>query len=166
MSSNSNVAGLKLPTQKAMLSGNPRDSAIQSNANMNQKTASLTAAVGGTRMKKIRKSNTRRSGIKRRGGAVAVPQFQMQYSDQSGPGGTPNNQVQQNSQISTQQVANASYDSEALNIKGGRYKYKKSRSRKLSSRKLNGRRRKGGNTNSDWKWECYSGGKKTKKSKT
>lgn len=156
---NTNVPGLKLPTQKAMLSGNPRDSAIQSNANMNQKTASLSAAVGGSRMRKRRKSTRKNSGKRRRGGAIAVPQFQMQYSDQSGPGGSPNNQVQQNSQISTQQVANASYDSEALNKKGGRH-----RKRNISSRKLS-RRRKGGNTNSDWKWGCYSGGSKTKKRK-
>jgi len=163
---NTNVPGLKFPTQKAMLSGNPRDSAIQSNTNMNQKTASLSAAVGGARIRKKRKSTRKRiGGVKRRGGAVAVPQFQMQYSDQSGPGGSPNDQVQQNSQISTQQVANASYDSEALSKKGGYKKNNKLNSRKLSSRKLNGRRRKGGNTNSDWKWGCYSGGKKTKKRK-
>jgi hypothetical protein len=165
---NTNVPGLKFPTQKAMLAGNPRDSAIQYNANMNQKTATLSAAVGGKRMRKNRKSSKsskKRNGVKRRGGAVAVPQFQMQYSDQSGPGGSPNDQVQQNSQISTQQVANASYDSEALNLKGGRHKYKKSCTCKLSSRKLSRRKRRGGNTNSDWKWGCYSGGKKTKKRK-
>jgi hypothetical protein len=150
MSSNTNVPGLKFPTQKAMLAGTPRDSAIQSNTNMNQKTASLSAAVGGTRRRKNRNSK------KRKGGAIAVPQFQMQYSDQSGPGGSPNDQVQQNSQISTQQVANASFDSEAT--KKGGYK-------KRNSRKLNRRRRKGGNTKSDWNWGCYSGGKKTKKSR-
>jgi len=170
---NTNVPGLKFPTQKAMLAGNPRDSAIQSNANISQKSASLSAAVGGSRMRKRRKSTTKRNGKKRRGGAVAVPQFQMQYSDQSGPGGSPNNQVQQNSQISTQQVANASYDSEALNKKGG-YKKRNINSRKFNTRKLNSRklnsrklsrRRKGGNTNSDWKWGCYSGGKKSKKRK-
>ena len=77
---------------------------------------------------------------------IAVPQFQMQYSDQSGPGGSPNNQVQQNSKISTQQNANAVYDKAAL-TKGGKRKR---------------RTRKGGNA--DWKWGCYSGGKK--KSKT
>ena len=159
MSSNTNstnVPGLKFPTQKAMLAGNPRDSAIQSNTNMNQKTASLSAAVGGAKMRK-------RTRGKRIGGAVAVPQFQMQYSDQSGPGGSPNNQVQQNSQISTQQVANASYDSEALNKKGGYKKIRKHSSRKLNTRKLNTRKlrkqRTGGTMKSDWKWGCYSGGK-------
>jgi hypothetical protein len=134
MSSNSNVAGLKLPTQKAMLSGNPRDSAIQANTNTNQKTGSLSAAVGGSR--------------RRKGGAIAAPQFQMQYSDQSGPGGSANDQAQQNSQISTQQSANSALDASAT-TKGGRRKR---------------RSRKGGNP--DWKWGCYSGGKKkTKKTK-
>ena len=128
MSSNSNVAGLKLPTQKAMLAGNPRDSAIQANNNTNQKSGNLSAAVGGSR--------------RRKGGAIAAPQFQMQYTDQSGPGGTANDQAQQNSQISTQQSANSALDASAT-TKGGR------------------RKRKGGNP--DWKWGCYSGGKKKSK---
>ena len=173
MSSNVNVPGLKLPTQKAMLAGTPRDSAIQSNTNMNQKSASLSAAVGGSRRMKKNKSSR-----KRKGGAIAVPQFQMQYSDQSGPGGSPNNQVQQNSQISTQQVANATFDSEATKKGGYRNRNRKTRklntrklntrklnTRKLKTRKLNSRRRKGGNTKSDWNWGCYSGGKKSKKHK-
>ena len=135
MSLNSNVPGLKLPTQKAMLAGNPRDSAIQANNNANQKSASLSAAVGGSRRR-------------RKGGAIAAPQFQMQYTDQSGPGGSPNNQVQQNSQISTQQSANAALDSGAL-TKGGRHRR---------------HTRKGGNP--DWKWGCYSGGKKKSNKRT
>jgi hypothetical protein len=125
MSPNSNVAGLKVPTQKAMLAGNPRDSAIQANNNTNQKSGSLSAAVGGTR--------------RRKGGAIPAPQFQMQYTDQSGPGGTANDQAQQNAQISTQQSANSALDASAT-TKGGR------------------RKRKGGNP--DWNWGCYSGGKK------
>ena len=136
MSTNTNIPGLKLPTQKAMLAGTARDSAIQENNNTNNKLNNLSAAVGGSRKKARRRT----------GGAIAVPQFQMQYSDQSGPGGSPNNQVQQNSKISTQQNANAVYDKAAL-TKGGKRKR---------------RTRKGGNA--DWKWGCYSGGKK--KSKT
>ena len=131
MSSNSNVAGLKLPTQKAMLSGNPRDSAIQANNNTNQKSGSLSAAVGGSRRRKGGASGT-----------IPAPQFQMQYTDQSGPGGTANDQAQQNAQISTQQSANSTFDASAT-TKGGR------------------RSRKGGNP--DWKWGCYSGGKKKSK---
>ena len=132
MSSNSNVPGLKLPTQKAMLAGDPRDSAIQENNNTNNKLNNLSAAVGGSRKKARRRT----------GGAIAVPQFQMQYSDQSGPGGTANDQAQQNAQISTQQSANSTFDASAT-TKGGR------------------RKRKGGNP--DWKWGCYSGGKKKSK---
>lgn len=135
MATNTNVPGLTLPTQKAMLAGTPRDSAIQENNNTNQKSGSLSAAVGGS---------TRR----RKGGAIPVPQFQMQYSDQSGPGGSPNNQVQQNAQIGTQQTANAALDVGAL-TKGGRRRR---------------RTRKGGNP--DWNWGCYSGGKKKSKKRS
>lgn len=134
MSSNSNVPGLKLPTQKAMLAGNPRDSAIQANNNANQKSGSLSAAVGGTRRRKGGASGT-----------IPAPQFQMQYTDQSGPGGTANDQAQQNAQISTQQSANSTFDASAT-TKGGRHRR---------------RSRKGGNP--DWKWGCYSGGKKKSK---
>jgi len=124
MASNTNVPGLMLPTSKAMLAGNPRDSAIAEMNNANKLQNDLSAAVGGSR--------------RRKGGTIAVPQFQMPYTDQSGPGGSPNDQVQANSQISTQQYSNAVYDANAL--KGGR------------------RTRKGGNP--DWKWGCYSGGRK------
>jgi hypothetical protein len=176
MSTKSNVPGLNLPTQKAMLAGTPRDSAIQANNNVNQKSASLSAAVGGSRKNTRRRKGggivppqfqmqysaesgpdgrdslsavvggSRKNTRHRKGGAIVAPQFQMQYSDQSGPGGSPNNQVQQNSQISTQQSANAALDSGALTKGGKRIR----------------RSRKGGNP--DWKWGCYSGGKK--KSKT
>jgi len=134
MSSNSNVAGLKVPTQKAMLAGNPRDSAIQANNNTNQKSGSLSAAVGGSRRRKGGASGT-----------IPAPQFQMQYTDQSGPGGTANDQAQQNAQIGTQQSANSALDASAT-TKGGRRRR---------------RSRKGGNP--DWKWGCYSGGKKKSK---
>jgi len=134
MSSNSNVTGLKVPTQKAMLAGNPRDSAIQANNNTNQKSGSLSAAVGGSRRRKGGASGT-----------IPAPQFQMQYTDQSGPGGTANDQAQQNAQIGTQQSANSALDASAT-TKGGRRRR---------------RSRKGGNP--DWKWGCYSGGKKKSK---
>ena len=123
--------GLTQPTMIGMQAGNPKDSAIASQNLMNQKQASLSAAVGGRRKKK--------------GGDIAVPQFQMQYTPQGGQGQDPNALIQQNSQTSTQSVENASMDSNAL-IKGGKKK------------------RKGGN--SDWSWGCYSGGKsRSKRSK-
>ena len=123
--------GLTQPTMIGMQAGNPKDSAIANQNLMNQKQASLSAAVGGRRKKK--------------GGDIAVPQFQMQYTPQGGQGQDPNALIQQNSQTSTQSVENASMDSNAL-IKGGKKK------------------RKGGN--SDWSWGCYSGGKsRSKRSK-
>ena len=115
---------LTQPTMIGMQAGNPKDSAIASQNLMNQKQASLSAAVGGRRNKK--------------GGDIAVPQFQMQYTPQGGVGQDPNALIQQNSQTSTQSVQNASMDSNAL-VKGGKKK------------------RKGGN--SDWSWGCSSGGK-------
>ena len=123
--------GLTQPTMIGMQAGNPKDSAIANQNLMNQKQASLSAAVGGRRKKK--------------GGDIAVPQFQMQYTPQGGQGQNPNALIQQNSQTSTQSVENASMDSNAL-VKGGKKK------------------RKGGN--SDWSWGCSSGGKsRSKRSK-
>jgi hypothetical protein len=130
MSTIKNTApGLTQPTVIGMQAGNPKDSAIAAQNQMNAKQASLNAAVGGRR--------------KKRGGAIAVPQFQMQYTPQGGNGQDPNSLIQQNSQTSTQSVENASMDSGALIKKGGN-KY-----------------RKGGNP--DWVWGCYSGGKSRNK---
>jgi hypothetical protein len=133
MSTTTNTApGLTQPTMIGMQAGNPKDSAIASQNQMNQKQASLSAAVGGRRNKK--------------GGDIAVPQFQMQYTPQGGTGQDPNALIQQNSQTSTQSVENASMDLNALK-KGGKKSRKKSR--------------KGGNA--DWEWGCSSGGKSRKK---
>jgi hypothetical protein len=130
MSTITNTApGLTQPTMIGMQAGNPKDSAIASQNQMNTKQASLNSAVGGRR--------------KRRGGAIAVPQFQMQYTPQGGQGQDPNALIQQNSQTSTQSVENASMDSGALIKQGGN------------------KGRKGGNP--DWIWGCYSGGKSRNK---
>ena len=133
MAATTNTApGLTQPTMIGMQAGNPKDSAIASQNQMNQKQASLSAAVGGRRKNK-------------KGGDIAVPQFQMQYTPQGGDGQDPNALIQQNSQTSTQSVQNASMDSNAL-VKGGK------------------KNRKGGN--SDWSWGCSSGGKaRSKRSK-
>ena len=83
---------------------------------------------------------------RRRGGAgaITVPQYQMSYEPQGGPGTNPNNQIAINAQVSTQGAANSALDAGAFKM-GGR------RSRK----------RKGGNP--DWVWGCMSGGR-TKRS--
>ncbi|NCX28462.1 MAG: hypothetical protein EBX20_07330, partial [Rhodobacterales bacterium] len=46
------VPGLNFPTQKGMISGNPRDSAIAAQTNINVKQANLGNAVGGKNKKK------------------------------------------------------------------------------------------------------------------
>jgi hypothetical protein len=102
-----NVPGLNYPTQKGMLSGNPRDSAIASQININVKQANLGNAVGG----KKRKGGTANNNI-------VVPQFTMSYQPTGGPGQTPNSIIEQNTQTSTQTFANAVYDNYAT-IKGG-----------------------------------------------
>ena len=128
-SSSSSVPGLMQPTQKGMLSGTPRDSAIASQNANNQKLNNLNNIVKGGRRRK------------RSGGAVVVPQYNMSYTPQNGPGQDPNSVIQQNSQISTQGAANAQYDSLATQ-KGGKKRTKR-----------------GGSKNPDWSWGCYSGGR-------
>ena len=131
--SGQNVQGMIQPTQKSMIGSNPKDSAIQSINNMNQKQASLGSAVGGMKKRRNVKggnSSTNNSSST----AIPIPQYQMQYQVQNGPGQDPNSQIQQNAQISTQGAANAAMDKYAT--------------------------QKGGNSN--WNWGCYSGGKKRK----
>jgi hypothetical protein len=129
-STTTTVPGMIYPTQKGMISGNPRDSAMQQMTNTNIKQASLSNAVGGKRRSK------------KGGDGIAIPQYQMQYTPQGGPGTAPNSQIQQNLQTSTQGAANSVYDSNAT--------------------KMGGKKR-GGNPN--WNWGCYSGGTKRKKNK-
>lgn len=122
------VPGLIYPTSKGLLAGNPRDSAIASMNNSDNIQAQANNAVGGRRRRIV-------------GGTIAVPQYQMLYEPQGGPGTNPNDQIQNNAAIATQGAANAALDSGAFK-KGGR----RTRSRK------------GGN--SDWNWGCMSGGKR------
>jgi|688.fasta_scaffold270291_3 hypothetical protein len=134
MSNNDSVPGMLLPTQKGMPAGNPRDSALQSMNNNAQLQAQANAALSGGRHRK-RKSY---GG----GDVIPVPQYQMLYESQGGPGTNPNNQIQASSQTSTQMAANSALDSGATKIGGNRKR----------------RSRKGGNP--DWLWGCMSGGKK------
>jgi hypothetical protein len=104
------IPGLILPTQKGMLAGNPRDSAIAEMNNTNLKQASLNSSVGGN------------NKFKKRGGTIAVPQYNMLYSVQNGPGSDPNSQIQTNARISTQGASNSVYDNEATKMGGKRTK--------------------------------------------
>ena len=131
------VPGLKLPTQIGMLSGNPRDSAIATQNQLNAKQTTLGNAVGGYKRKRRRGGSNSSS--------IVIPQFTMPYKPTGGPGQDPNSIIQQNSQTSTQSAANAVYDSYATQ-KGGKTK-----------------KRRGGS--SKYVWGCYSGGKRSKRSK-
>jgi hypothetical protein len=134
MSNNNSIPGMMIPTQKGMLAGTPRDSAMQSMNNNAQIQAQANNSLSGGRHRK-------RKGY-RGGNAIAVPQYQMLYEPQGGNGTNPNNQIQGNAQTSTQMAANSALDSGATKIGGSRHR----------------RSRKGGNP--DWLWGCMSGGKK------
>ena len=137
MSNTNSVPGLMNPTQKGMLAGNPRDSAIQSTTNNNLLQAQANTALSGGR---LRKRKAYRGG--EANSTIQVPQYQMLYEPQGGTGTNPNNQIQAGAQTSTQMAANSVYDNAATKTGGSK----------------RSRRRKGGNPN--WLWGCMSGGKK------
>ena len=140
MSNNKSVDGMMQPTQKGMLAGNPRDSAMQSMNNNSQLQAQASTALAGGRHRKRKAYGG--------GDTLTVPQYQMLYEPQGGNGTNPNNQIQGNSQTSTQMAANAALDSGATKMGGSRRR----------------RSRKGGNP--DWLWGCMSGGKKRTRKNT
>lgn len=135
--SNTNPPGLMLPTQKSFIqgAGNPRDSAMMSTQNMSDKQARLNAASGGGRRRKFKG-----------GAAIPVPQYQMQYQPQGGPGSNPNDQIKANSSTSMQSSANSVYDNQATNVK--------------PTAKVGGSRRRYKGGSSKYNWGCYSGGGK------
>jgi len=140
MSNNNNnttIPGLMLPTQQAMLAGNPRDSAIAQQNATNAKLQGLNNLAGG----KGRRIRFRKRGGTAQNGTIIVPQFSMQYTPQGGQGQTPNSVIQQSAIVGTQGAANAKYDNFATQ-KGGF------------------------NTNTNqYQWGCYSGGKKYRKNR-
>ena len=136
MSNNKSVDGMMQPTQKGMLAGNPRDSAMQSMNNNSQLQAQASSALSGGRHRKRKAYGG--------GDTLTVPQYQMLYEPQGGNGTNPNNQIQASSQTSTQMAANSALDSGATKMGGSRRR----------------RSRKGGNP--DWLWGCMSGGKKSR----
>ena len=103
MSTNNSVPGLQYPTQKAMLAGTPRDSAIASMNSAAQSQANANKALAGGKRRKYR------------GGAVTVPQMQMLYTPQGGTGTNPNDQITGNAKTSTQMASNSVYDNLASN---------------------------------------------------
>ena len=132
MSTTNSVPGMMFPTQKAMIGSTPADSARLAAVNKSASQAQANKLMAGGKLRKRRHI----------GGAVVVPQYQMLYEPQGGPGTNPNNQIQAGSQTSTQMAANSVYDNAATKTGGSK----------------RSRRRKGGNPN--WLWGCMSGGKK------
>ena len=130
------VPGMMYPTQIGMLAGNPRDSAIAQNNATNQKLASLQK-IGGRRKQYYRRGGATTTSTNNN---IPVPQFNMQYTSQGGPGQNPNQIIQQNALTGTQGAANSVYDKYATQM-GGYY-----------------------NTNTNkFQWGCYSGGNKSKR---
>jgi hypothetical protein len=162
-SSNTSVPGLLLPTLQPMLAATPRLSAIQQQQNNNQYQNNLINASSGGKKRK------RKNSIKiRKGGAVVVPQFLMNYQPTGGPGQTPNDLITNLSQTSTQATANSVYDNQVYGVgypastnttqNGGKRRVRKSKNSKKTKKTRKSRTyKKGGNPN--WKWGCYSGGK-------
>jgi hypothetical protein len=137
MSNNQNVTpGLIQPQVSSYTSGagNPRDSAMMSNQNMNNKQANLNSVVGGRKRRHYKGGNSQPS-------TVVVPQMQMQYTPQNG-NASPNTQIKGLSSTGMQSTANSVYDNQATQNGGSRKR----------------RYKKGGNPN--WIWGCYSGGRR------
>jgi hypothetical protein len=132
--------GMIYPTIKAMPSGTQRDSAYtEMTANSQRQAMANKLMSGGLKRrsskrsrrskrsskrrsnskssKSSKRSNSRRTSKRRGGGGLTVPQFTMSYTPQGGPGTNPNNQIQSNSQTSTQITANKAFDNYA-SIKG------------------------------------------------
>lgn len=124
--------GMIYPTVNGMVGSDPRNSAFLSAEASSNKLTDMNNKLAGGKKRKW-------------GGSITVPQFQMNYTPQNGPGQDPNSQIALTSQIGTQSAANAVYDNQATKMGG--------------SRRVKGtrRRKKGGNP--DWVWGCLSGGK-------
>lgn len=117
---------MNYPTQKGII-GSPRDSAINSMTQANDSHAAAIKSLSGGKKRRGKKrtrckhkrhhkscgrkrSANRRKRTRRRGGALEVPQFTMQYESQSGADSDPNSIIKNSSVTSTQMEANKQYD--------------------------------------------------------
>ena len=137
----STPAGLMLPNVKSyeVGSGNPRDSAMMSQKNMNESQNNLNNSVGGKRRKHKKKKFYSKGGAD---DTFAVPQFQMQYTPQGGPGTNPNNQIADISTTSTQASSWKENDNSATKMGGSKKRRKYYNRAKKSRRQLKGRKNK------------------------
>jgi hypothetical protein len=106
-----NIPGLILPTVQSYTpgAGNPRDSAMLATQAMNSKQNALSNSVGGRRSRKYKGGSDN----------IVVPQYQMLYPVQNGPGTTPNDQIVGLSSTGMQSASWSVNDNKAA-IKGGR----------------------------------------------
>ena len=149
------IPGMMYPTMKGMPAGNPRDAAITNMNNAAAIQAQANNAVGGRKRRRSRKGGA---------SAITVPQFNMSYEPQGGPGTNPNDQIASNAQVGTQGAANSALDAGAFKNGGSKRSGSKRSGSKRSGSKRSGskRSRKGGNP--DWVWGCSSGGKRSRRS--
>lgn len=131
------IKGLIQPQISSLSAGNPRASAIEDANNMNTKQANLNASVGGKRWRhKVRGG----ASMPLRPATVPVPQMHMLYTPQNG-NTNPNTQIASLSSTGMQSASWAQNDNLATKKGGSTKKYKT-----------------GGNP--DWRWGCYSGGRR------
>jgi hypothetical protein len=129
--SNNNPPGLILPTAQSYVNGagNPRDSAMMATQSMNAKQNALSNAVGGKRRRKYKGGSDN----------IVVPQYQMLYPVQNGPGTTPNDQIVGLSSTGMQSASWSVNDNKA-GIKGGKrgyYKNKLRQSKRYTTKRRN-----------------------------
>jgi len=117
------IPGMMYPTTKGMIGSNPSDSA---------RLLAINKAQTQTNANKLMSGGKRRR--KHRGGIV-VPQYQMLYEPQGGIGTNPNNQIQINSQTSTQMAANSVYDNQATKMGGTKRRNKRKKCGKTKTKK-------------------------------
>jgi hypothetical protein len=122
--------GMPVRTQVGMIGMSPQNSAYLTMKNANSDQALASQLIGGKKNK--------------RGGNVNVPVFtNMPYKAVGGPGNTPNDLIIQNSSSGIQGAANAKFDQDAFNLKGGKYrKSKRTRKTRTKSRKTRTKSRK------------------------
>ena len=142
--------GVVYPELKQYPAGahSPRTAAIANqNASVAKQSSLLeTSNGGGSRSRKRRKRRKSRKSRIRYGGAVAVPQFQMMYTEPGAGGQTVNGNIVGTTQLGASSAASSSFD--ACIGKGA------SCTAQVESSQKGG-----------VKWGCYSGGKYKRKTK-
>jgi hypothetical protein len=135
--------GVKLPTVQPLNVGtsSPAQSAYQSGVNSSAKQNNMINSLSGGKKRYLNGGTTSSSS------SYSVPQFNMQYTPQNGPGQNPNDVIKSSVGTSGQTHANSVYDSciGKTNCSGQTGGTKVCNSGEVDC------------------WGCYSGGKKKRK---